>query len=72
MLKENFHNAVRMLETQLNEEKENYKKAMNKNRSVDLEQIKQRIICLKDLLTSLEHGPKIFVNKPKDLSPQLF
>ena len=72
MLKENFHNAVRMLEMQLKEEKENYKKAMNKDRSVDLEQIEQRMICLKDLLTSLEHGPRIFVNKPKDLSPQLF
>jgi hypothetical protein len=72
MLKENFHNAVRMLEMQLNEEKENYKKAMNKDRSADLEQIEQRMICLKDLLTSLEHGPRIFVNKPKDLSPQLF
>ena len=72
MLKENFHNAVRMLEMQLNEEKENYKKAMNRDRFADLEQIEQRMICLEDLLTSLEHGPKIFVNKPKDLSPQLF
>lgn len=72
MLKENFLNAVRMLETQLNEEKENYKKAMSRDRSTDMEQIEQRMICLKDLLTSLEHGPKIFINKPKDFSPQLF
>jgi hypothetical protein len=72
MLKENFLNAVRMLEMQLNEEKENYTKAMNRDRFADMEQIEQRMICLKDLLTSLEHGPKVFMNKPKDFSPQLF
>ena len=67
MRNEYFLNVMRMLQSQLKEEEENYEKALRNDKLFfELKEIKQRIKSIRDLLLYMESNKETSLNQKKE------